>query len=93
MNNYLIYNGNLFNESDELIKSDNRSFRYGDSIFETVRVIEGRICFFNDHFERLTNSAEFLEFHFDLSKEELLSIPVSKKLEDGLIKTILYNID
>tara|TARA_B110000285_G_scaffold234901_1_gene313601 strand:+ start:3293 stop:4144 length:852 start_codon:yes stop_codon:yes gene_type:complete len=73
MNNYLIYNGNLFNESDELIKSDNRSFRYGDSIFETVRVIEGRICFFNDHFERLTNSAEFLEFHFDLSKEELLA--------------------
>ena len=28
-----------------------------------------------------------------LSKEELLSIPVSKKLEDGLIKTILYKIE
>jgi branched-chain amino acid aminotransferase len=40
----------------------NRSFKYGDGLFETLRVINSKVVFLNEHFERLSQGFDILSF-------------------------------
>lgn len=60
--NLLNYNGTLFPENTPLVSANNRSFRYGDGFFETMKMINGRIALLDHHFDRLFKSLEELEF-------------------------------
>lgn len=62
-NSYLNYNGKLYHSDKLLISPDNRSFRYGDGFFETMKMVNGKIVFVDYHFERLFQSLEIM--HFD----------------------------
>lgn len=48
-----IYDGNLIANGSWPESSSNRSFRYGDGVFETMRLQDSEILFVDDHFERL----------------------------------------
>ena len=54
-NQYCMYNGKLYPFDALLISPDNRSFRYGDGFFETMKMINGKIVFicksFKDYFK------------------------------------------
>ena len=39
------FNGTITDQSDQLI--NNRAFLYGDSVFETLRIIDNKIGFFD----------------------------------------------
>lgn len=58
----LILNGVIMNADKALISADNRSFRYGDGCFETMKAINGKIIHANEHFERFFLSLELLQF-------------------------------
>ena len=58
----LNYNGKLYRSDKFLISANNRSFRYGDGFFETMKLINGKIVLRNYHFERLFSSLELLQF-------------------------------
>ena len=56
-----IYNGRIYLKKEELnqvLTFNNRSFKYGDGLFETIRVFEGKIPFLKLHFERLKKGME-----------------------------------
>lgn len=57
---YINSNGNLMLESQPVIQSNNRSFRYGDGIFETMRWMDGDIRFLQYHIDRLQASMNLL---------------------------------
>ena len=44
------YNGNLNNKSS--IDLINRAFLFGDSVFETIKIVNNKICFWEDHYLR-----------------------------------------
>ncbi len=48
------FNGKLTEQSYQI--ENNRGFLYGDLVFETLRIIDGRICFWEDHYFRLISS-------------------------------------
>lgn len=58
----LNYNGKLYPQDKLLISANNRSFRYGDGFFETMKMINGKIVLKDYHFERLFSSLELLQF-------------------------------
>ena len=58
---FVCFNGNLLPAGQPLFTADNRSFRYGDGIFETIKVKEGRICLAGYHFDRLLSSLRLLK--------------------------------
>lgn len=57
---YLLYNNKCYPVDEPIFKVSNRSFRYGDGLFETIRLVKGQLHLFDYHIERLLNGAEFL---------------------------------
>lgn len=76
MNSFIIFNGSIVPAGTPLITADNRGFRYGDGLFETIRVKDGRIVLGEYHFERLLSGARLLQFETDAIISEKLSAEI-----------------
>ena len=61
---FLVYNSDILAETDFQISANDRAFRYGDGLFETIRYEQNRIWFWPDHYARLTAGMRAL--HLDL---------------------------
>ena len=76
-------NGTL-QEDQSISAIDNRGYNYGDALFETLRVVHGKILFWEDHYFRLMASMRILR----------MEIPMNftmEFLEGELLKTIEAN--
>lgn len=62
MSIFFNYNGRFFQEGTPVITPDSRALRYGDGLFETMKMVNGSIRLKEDHFERLFHGMEMLEF-------------------------------
>ena len=51
---FLVYNSDLVAETDKSVSINDRAFRYGDGLFETIRYERNRVWFWPDHYARLT---------------------------------------
>ena len=59
---WMNYNGITISSDKEIIKADNRGFRYGDGLFETMRMINGAVPLADLHFDRLMHGIQMLQF-------------------------------
>lgn len=62
MTTYINYNGTIQNASEPVFFINNRAFRYGDGLFETMRMMKGEIRFLELHARRLQAGMKFLKF-------------------------------
>ncbi|WP_207532593.1 aminotransferase class IV [Desertivirga arenae] len=60
--NFINYNGNIYPADQAVLTISNRSFRYGDGLFESMRVIKGELLFAELHAERLQKGLNALKF-------------------------------
>mgnify|MGYP001791986130 CR=1 FL=1 len=56
------YNDKIYKAGTAIIVPDNRSLRYGDGLFETLKINKGIIQLLDYHFERLFSGMEMLQF-------------------------------
>lgn len=56
------YNGAVLPDTQPIFKAGNRAFRYGDGLFESIRVFDGKMPFFERHWQRLSAGLAFLKF-------------------------------
>ena len=78
------FNGELLKKDSFYLNHGNRGLRYGDALFETIRVVNGKIVFWEDHYLRLMASMRILR----------MEIPMNftmEFLEEELLKTIRAN--
>jgi len=54
------FNGHLLPRDGFGLSPENRSFRYGDGLFETIRIENGKVRWSDRHFMRLTKGADLL---------------------------------
>jgi branched-chain amino acid aminotransferase len=72
------FNGELQHPETIKYTSENRAFKYGDAIFETVKVIHQKVVFWEDHYFRLMSSIRMLrmkipmEFTLEFLEKEIL---------------------
>ncbi|MGB5818878.1 MAG: aminotransferase class IV [Saonia sp.] len=82
-------NGHLIPKDNLSFNHENRGLRYGDSLFETIRVVNGSIYFWEDHYLRLMSSMRILrmeipmEFTMEFLEEQLLRTVRSNSLENA----------
>jgi len=86
--NYINYNGVLYPADRPLVTADNRGFRYGDGIFETLYVREGGIRLSDYHFERLVAGMGVLDMEVPVGFVEKLEREVMALCEvnGGLVR-------
>lgn len=78
------YNGDIVSDDTKAITFENRGLTYGDAVFETMKVVNGRILFWESHYLRLMASMRIMR----------MEIPMEftmEKLEGQTIKTIRAN--
>ncbi len=60
---FFCYNDKMYKTGELVISANNRSFRYGDGFFETMKIINGDVALSHYHFERLFSSLQILKFN------------------------------
>lgn len=72
------FNGELIKEDQAIITPSNRAFNYGDAVFETVKILNGKVVFWEDHYFRLMASMRMIrmkipiEFTLEFLENEIL---------------------
>lgn len=55
MSSIICYNGQFLEKRDWNMGTENRSFLYGDGLFESIRFQDGSLIYIDDHLERLVS--------------------------------------
>ena len=77
------FNGNLISDDTNLL-THNRGFLYGDGVFETVKIVNSKILFLEDHYFRLMSSMRIvrmeipMNFTMEYIEEQILALTKSK---------------
>lgn len=84
------YNGRLLQAQKEIITANNRAFKYADSLFETIKVRDAKICFLEDHYFRLMASMRILRMeiphNFTLAFFEQEIVKTIAELKSPLVR-------
>ena len=74
MKEFINFNGKILEKDNFSLELSNRAFRFGDSIFETIRVFDSKIIFIDDHYSRLVKSLEIVRINIpDFFTKEYLN--------------------
>jgi branched-chain amino acid aminotransferase len=82
------FNGTIVSQ-DANILTQNRAFLYGDGVFETVKIINNKILFLEDHYFRLMSSMRVvrmeipMNFTMEYLEEQILSLVNKSALADS----------
>ena len=88
------FNGTL-QENTQTLSTTNRGFAYGDALFETLKVVHGKILFWEDHYFRLMASMRILrmeipmQFTMEFLEEEILKTIESNALAKQTVRVKL----
>lgn len=75
-------NGSLKNSNQAILSEKNRGYKYGDALFETLKVVNGIIFFWEDHYFRLMASMRILRMEIPMTfTMECLEAEVFKTIE------------
>lgn len=82
------FNGEIVSE-DTNILVQNRGFLYGDAVFETVKIVNGKILFLEDHYFRLMSSMRVvrmeipMNFTMEYMEEQILALVENNNIESA----------
>ena len=77
------YNGSIVSNDTSLL-TQNRAFLYGDAVFETVKIVNSKILFLEDHYFRLMSSMRVIrmeipmDFTMEYFEEQILTLATAK---------------
>ncbi|MES2853087.1 MAG: aminotransferase class IV [Bacteroidota bacterium] len=93
------FNGTIVSE-DANILTQNRAFLYGDAVFETVKIINNKILFLEDHYFRLMSSMRVvrmeipMNFTMEYLEEQILSLVAKNQvLNSSRARITVYRND
>lgn len=84
----ILLNGRLLQAENALVSTRDRGFRYGDGIFETLRVVGGVPWRFAWHKNRLAGGLSAIRIEYDLStlETQCLHLLTANRVQDGLLR-------
>jgi branched-chain amino acid aminotransferase len=82
---YCILNGHLISIYEPIVSFANRAFRYGDSLFESIRICNNKVMFLPDHLTRLKLGMTVLRMNLPA---EL----TSQNIHEFIIQLVKHNV-
>lgn len=93
------FNGTLSPVSENLL-ANNRAFLFGDGVFETIKILDNKILFLEDHYFRLMSAMRIIRMEIPMNftleyfeKQILITAQDSKCLDSGRIRLTIYRSD
>lgn len=93
------FNGTIVSQDTNLL-IQNRGFLYGDAVFETVKIVNSKILFLEDHYFRLMSSMRVvrmeipMNFTMEYLEEQILALALAKNLElSARVRITVYRND
>lgn len=81
------FNGHLYEDEHKFLNHQNRGLRYGDSLFEAIRVVNGHIYFLEEHYLRLMSSMRILRMEIPMDfTMEFIQEEITKTIEANKLK-------
>lgn len=100
MDKYINHNGTIVSNLNPVLNSSNRAFRFGDAIFETIRLINQKPQLLKSHYNRLLKGMGLLKMNIpDYMSEDFLRntiIELAKKnniTADSRVRFTVYRAD
>ena len=93
------FNGIIKQDNEVLLTSNNRAFKYGDGLFETIKVLNNGVVFAESHYFRLMASMRMLRmeipmnFTLEFFEEEILKIVEENELVNARVRVTVYRED
>jgi len=94
------FNGELLFEKNVKLSSENRGFKYGDAIFDTIKVSHQKVIFWEDHYFRLMASMRMMrmkipmEFTLEFLEQEILkTVAVQEQSSSYRVRLNVYRKD
>ena len=86
-------NGELLSPNSKVFKLTNRGYLFGDSLFETIKVNQGKILFWEDHYFRLMASMRILRIDIPMNfTMEFFESEIHKTLEANGLKEEIVRV-
>jgi branched-subunit amino acid aminotransferase/4-amino-4-deoxychorismate lyase len=86
-------NGQFVSEAKAVVPINDRGFMYGDGLFETMRVVEGKPFRMAQHFERMVRGAEFLRIKLPHTPKEMQRLAEEliekNQMPDAILRVVL----
>ena len=92
MHMHYIYTKNQFMSADTpFITAEDRSFRFGDGIFETMLVVDGRLYDAHSHFERLNHGLDYFRIRLPMDEleETCLALIAKNNCQSGYVRIVV----
>jgi len=93
---YFNFNGKILPADTSTIGPENRGLRYGDGLFETIKMTNGKLLFEDDHFARLWKGLTILQFdlpkHFSPENLQEQIVALAKKNEHTASARLRLNV-
>ena len=89
MSGYISLNGKFHPSDSPVFTTENRSFKYGDALFETIKCVNGTPLFLEAHLQRLYAGLEVLEFNWSdqllktIINEEIIRLLTRNRYKEG----------
>ncbi len=93
------FNQQILPRQSAILLSENRGLKYGDAIFETLKVIDTKVVFAEEHYFRLMASMRMLRmkipmyFTFEFFTSEILKTVTENKIEKARVRFSVWRKD
>lgn len=85
----IIYNNQFYDKNQFSISLENRAFLYGDGLFESVKVFNGRAFNLDAHLNRMFEGVKFLNLDLRMRKEDMQN-QINLLLKENSISDAAY---
>ena len=78
---FVCIDGEIVRTENVLLSPENRAFKYGDGLFETIRSYNTKLLFFNEHLKRAKKGLDLLKIKYPAGFQEQIHSDIQKLLQ------------
>ncbi len=93
------FNGTIYTSDNNLL-NNNRAFLYGDGVFETIKIIDNKVLFLEDHYFRLMSGMRIIRMEIPMNfsleyfeEQILLTAKANSILESCKVRITVFRND
>lgn len=93
---FINYNGKIVKGGTPIVEAQSRGLRYGDGLFETIKVKAGQLINADEHFARLWQGLQLLQFAIprpfspNQLEDQILALVQKNKLTSARVRLTVY---